>query len=80
MNIIAKTYLTTEWKIHFCKDGAFPVLVNKFKAIQLSVCGNLVYGISEKKKKNHKKPKTEAESFLGKSCGHIQDCSRNEKQ
>ena len=56
------------------------MIVNKFKAIQLSVCGNLVYGISQKKK-NHKKPKTEAESFLEKeSCGHIQDCSRNEKQ
>ena len=40
------------------------MLVHKFKAIQLSVCRNLVYEISEKKKKNHKKPKTEAKSCL----------------
>ena len=30
------------------------MLVHKFKAIQLSVCRNLVYEVSEKKK-NHKK-------------------------
>ena len=33
------------------------MLVHKFKAIQLSVCRNLVYEISEKKKKSQKNPK-----------------------
>ena len=47
------------------------MLVNKFKAIQLSVCGNLVYGISEKKKKITKSPKLKLKVFWKKNHADI---------